>query len=180
MKKLIPILLFSLCLTASAQTNTVPSLPIPISLDFLTNIPTVTNFTQATFGLETGAKLQNSTLENLIKGDLYLRTNWMISAEIENGPSSTVVDSLSLYGGYRKAWSNAEVYAELGGRRNWSTVGDIGPGWQGVVLFGAAWIPITGGHMSLLGGIEIATPPTGAIFNHAPKSTGRLGVKMLF
>lgn len=170
---------------AKAQTNpppeppSVPSLNMPFSLDLLTNIPSTTNFASATLGLETGIATKNGNVANFIKADYYLKTNWMISGEIQNAPVSTVIDSLSLYAGYRKAWSNAEIYAQAGIRRTWSTASEP-PSWQGGLLFGASWFPMTGGKVALTISDGITTSARGHPFASSPGNEFRAGAKLLF
>ena len=169
----------ALCGLVRAQTN-VP-LSIPVNLDFLTNIPTTTNYQTAVAAVEVGALLKNGQVENMLKVDGYYKTNWIVSLEIQNAPVATVIDSFTLYGGYRKAWVNAEVYAELGCRRTFTTTSYGGvPSWQGVALLGASWVPMTGGKWSLFAEGAATTAPTGDIFSTAPGAEMRGGVKLHF
>jgi hypothetical protein len=157
------------------KAQTVDSLPIPISLNFMTNIPTVTNFASATIGLETGVATQSGSTANYIKGDVYFKTNFMASVEIQNAPVSTVLESASVYFGYRKVYSNAELYAQLGGRRTIT----VTPSWQGGLLIGASWYPITGGKVAITASSAFWSSASGA-FKSAPSWELRAGVKMLF
>lgn len=168
-------LLTLLALPAFAQTNTIP---VPLNLDVLTNLPNTTNFSAATIGLETGVAVENGQVANYIKGDFYIRTNWMISGEIQNAPVSTVLDSASLYFGYRKQWSNAELYAQIGARRVFTTDATA-PCWRGAVLLGTSWYPITGGKFALTASTAFLTA-AGNPFNQTPGWEVRAGAKLCF
>lgn len=181
MKPLLTLAVALCCLVARAQTNTTPiTIPAPLNLDFLTNIPTSTNFQSATIGLGTGAMIKNGGVENYIKADYYIHTNWALSLEVQNAPSAAVVDAMTLYGGYRKAWVNTEVIAQLGGRRNWETALDIAPSWQGVALLTAAWKPMTAEPWMIECGAEVDTAAHGNVFKVNPNFTGRAGIKFIF
>lgn len=169
---------------ATAQTtNSTPTqapFAIPgINLNFLTNIPTVQDFTKMKIGLETGVASQNSVVANYIKGDYYLGTNWMLSGEIQNAPVSTTIESASIYAGYRKVWANAELYTEVGARRNFAGDGDVIPSYQSGALFGASWIPMTGGNMALTASLGVWTSPNAA-FSQKPNTEIRGGFKVGF
>lgn len=161
--------------TFAQTTNTIP---VPLNLDVLTNLPSITNFSAATIGLETSAAVENGQVANYIKGDFYIHTNWMISGEIQNAPVSTVLDSASLYFGYRKTWSNAELYAQVGGRRVFTTDATK-PCWRGALLLGTSWYPITGGRFALTASTAFLTA-AGNPFNQTPGWEVRAGAKLCF
>lgn len=184
--KILSLILALSCFTAVAQTtNNIPqSIATPpsfLSMDFLTNLPTATNFQTAKIGIGIGVLERSGEFENFIKADLYVKTNWLFSAEIQNSPSDTIVDSFALYGGYRKAWPNAELAIELGPRKTFTTdATGTHPNWQGVMLLDAAWLPMTGGKFMLTAGLEFATSQRGNIFNERPSMAVRIGTKLLF
>lgn len=195
MKKIIATAVLGLCIfctNSKAQTNVSngnnatndapPSLPLAIpgiNLNFLTNIPTVTNFAAMTLGLETGIATENSEVANYIKGDFYFKTNWMVSGEIQNAPVSTILNSGSVYFGYRKVWANAEVYAQGAFRRTFSKSA-VPPSWQGGALFGASWFPMTGGHVAATASFALLTSPNGNAFGERPNLEVRVGGKLGF
>jgi hypothetical protein len=177
MKKLLVILSLAACISTQAQTNATPSLGIPTLLDALTNIPVVTNFTQAKFGVDTGATIKAGSLENYFKISTYIHTNFIVAAEIQNAPVASVVDSGSFYLGYRKAWANADVYALAGVRKNWT---DINNHTQGLVGVGASYIPMTGGYMPITCELLVPTSPTGNPLKTAPQLEIRVGTSLKF
>lgn len=174
----------ALAQTAEDSTNSTPVVAVPppfLSFNWITNIPTATNFQVATIGVGVGVLERAGNFENYIKGDIYIRTNWMVSAEIQNSPSASVVDSFGIYAGYRKAWPNAELSLSLGPRRTFTTdATGTHPNWQGVLLIEGAWLPMTGGKFMLTGGLELATSQHGDVFNERPSMGFRLGTKLLF
>jgi len=159
------LLLIALALPAFAQTDTnAPPIQIPgISWDFLTNLPSAGTFDATKFDVSTGILLKSKGLENAIHFDFDYHTNWMFTAEIQNGITATVVDAFQLGLGYRIAWPNAEVYGQGIGRRTWTT--DLGqrPSFQGGGAIGSTWRPMTGGRFMLGTEIRILTPEHGSV-----------------
>lgn len=156
---------------AQSITTNIPLPAIPgLNLDILTNMPTSTNFATASFAVDAGVIARSSTVENALKLDTYWKTNWMLSAEMQFNPSTSVVmDSASIMGGYRKPWTSAEVYAEVGGRRTWSTdITGVHPTFQGLGLIGASARPITGNPMLSFVELRFLTSATGSVLNTKP------------
>lgn len=103
----------------------------------------------------------------------------MFSLEEQNAAVGSIAQSLSLYVGYRKAWSNAEVFGQIGGRRNWSASFDV-PSWQVAGLIGCSWFPMSGGKVALTGTASLLTSSTGNIFRQAPAGEVTAGIKIPF
>jgi len=170
------------CGGVAARAQTAPpapvlgNLPVPISLDALSNLPIVTNFSAMTFGIETGVATKNGQVANFIKGDWYYRTNWMTSAEIQNAPVATVLNNAAVYFGYRKVYNNAEIYGQLGGRRTFSTASER-PSFQGGALLGASWYPMTGGRFAITASVFFGTDPSKPLGN-SPNTEIRAGGKI--
>ncbi len=168
-----------------SQTNTPPpppSLPAApfLTLDFLTNLPTASSYPAATIGANVGVLLRNGAVENELKLDAYVHTNFMFSVALQNAPSSAVVDSLSVFGGYRKAWTSAEVYSQVLVRRTWSQNAGDRPSWQAGGALGASWLPMTGGHFSLGAEARLLTSPTGSALNTRPSGEFVVFTKIIF
>lgn len=178
------LILLSLCPcgTSTAQTTNSPPIQIPpLSLDFLTNLPTASSFESAKFGFSAGALLKSGGLENALKFDGYFHTNWMGSIEIQNSPSSTIVDALAAHFGYRWAWPSAEVYSQAGARRTWTTdVSGRPPNFQALGLVGASWLPRTGGRFLLGSEARILTSPTGSVLQTRPAGEFVGWMKLIF
>jgi len=166
--------------TLISGVPSLPSLTLPFNLDVLTNLPTTTNFATASLGLETGVLVKSGGTENYVKGDYYFRTNWMASGEIQNAPVSVALDSASFYFGYRKVWANAELYGQAGGRYTWASAAGTKSCFQGALLGGLSYIPMTGGKVSINLESVFLTSDTGNVFKSSPKWEIRGGPKILF
>jgi hypothetical protein len=124
-----------------AQTNSAsappPALAAPPLLAILTNLP-ATSLGNERLSVCAGTVMRGTTsFENSLSARCVVRTNFAFAAEIQDGPSSSVVDSFGLQVQVRKAWNAAEVYALMGGRRNWPL-----RKWEGVAGLGASWQPM--------------------------------------
>lgn len=168
---------------AQAQTNqpVAPPLQIPgISWDWLTNIPSAKGLDSAKFGLSLGVVV-NGAIENEVKLDAYVKTNWMVSAAIQNSPSSSVIDKMSIHAGYRAAAPNYELYAQFMGRRNWTTdAANIKPSYQIGADFGGSWVPVTGGTWLLGAEFRVLTSDTGKVFDTRPQAEALAFLKKAF
>jgi hypothetical protein len=178
-------------LPVMAQTNTPPAtnppiVPPPIiSLDWATNIMQLvpmTSFQDAKIGLGAGALLRHGQVENAIKGDFYLHTNFMFSAEVQNGPAQTVIDSLSLAFGYRVASTNYEAGFQIMGRRNWSTdpTGNVKPGYQAGFDLNASWKPVTDGRLNPYICNRFLSPDQGSAWKDKWQYEIEIGLKAVF
>lgn len=93
-----------------------------------------------TIGIATGPVMHGaSTFDNALLVDYSFskKTSLFLRAEIQNGTSSDVVNSLGVGGGFYKSWSAARGYGFLMGRRNWNT-----RNWEGVGGLGVAYTPV--------------------------------------
>jgi hypothetical protein len=189
--------LFASVVSLSAQTPSQPTVsslpsvaetpdptPLPaagfINLDFLTNIPTAGSYLDSRFAVGAGVLLRNGSVENELKADCYFRTNWVLSAAIQNAPSATVVDSFTVFAGYRKAWAGAEVYGQALVRRTWALNAGDRPGYQAGALLGASWTPMSGGHFSLGTEARLLTSPNGPALGTRPAAELVVFTKILF
>lgn len=173
MKKLTLILaLIGLALGVYGQTNG-PIVPPPslLNFDWLTNVPLQTNFTKANVEFSIAPVLKNGELENELKGDYLLRTNYAFGLSAGLSPSTAVINRASLHAGYRWAWPNADILIQAMGRRNWQTdVAGVSPSWQGGVNLDVDWIPMTGNRFMLGGGVRFLTSPNGSVFRKQPSA----------
>lgn len=158
---------------SEAQTNAPSPIPplIPaafINLDFMTNLPLQGDLTKAQFGIGAGMLLKNGTVENETKLDVYFKTNWVASASEQNAPAGSVIDSFSVHFGYRKAYPNAEVMAQILGRKNFGTLSLANAftpaSWQGGVSLDANWLPISGGKVFAGTSFKFLTASQGNVF----------------
>lgn len=171
MKKITFILaIVAMALGGYAQTNA-PVVPPPsiMNFDWLTNAPLQTNFQLANFEFSLAPVLKDGALENEIKGDFFVRTNYAFGLSGGLSPSTSVLNRASLHAGYRYAWPNADILIQAMGRRNWQTdVAGTTPSWQGGVNLDVNWVPMTGNHLMLGGGVKFLTSPTGNVFKKQP------------
>lgn len=177
MKKLIAIAVLALAgFTSTAQTTNAPAQPtflLPANtpvLSILTNIPTV-SLQAEQFGVQVATVMQGTTtFENSISFEYVIHTNFAVMAEIQNGGAgSSVVNSAGVFLKVRKAWSQYEVYGDMGGRRNWAT-----GHWEGVAGIGAAYSPTP--HLSCF--VEQRLIATSA--KNAPATETLMGIKLPF
>jgi hypothetical protein len=169
--------------TPPATAPQIPAVPVgPLNFNWLTNIPTVHDLTQAKLGLGFGALLKNGNVENSLKGDYFFRTNWMFGAELQNAPVSPVVDSVTAYPlGYRfLARQNYDLYAQAGARRTWSSGAGNTESWQGVAVLGGTWLPVDGGNFFLFCEGRLLNSTTSRPFSSPPAGEAVAGFKLLF
>ena len=169
---------------AKGQTNAPPPPPTPafnFNLNFLTNLPTKSDFTKASAGFSTAVLLKSGNIENENKFDKYFGTNWVISLAEQNTASASVIDNVSLYGGYRIAWPNAEIMVEAFGRRNWTTANSsTPPSWQGGLNFESYMLPTDGGKFMIGFGCALETSPTGGVFKKQLQAEFGPRLKLIF
>lgn len=189
MKNLISLLFLACALPVMAQTTNGPTTNVPpatslfwipgFNLDFLTNLPTASGFDTAHFGITAGVVTKDANVLNNLKGDIYIHTNWMFSAEIQNAPN--LIDNASIYFGYRLTPTpNHEMYAQVLGRRTLSTdASGTPPGWQGGISVGYGFTPMSGGKLQIITEARMLTSPHGSIFSKSPPTEVMAGVKML-
>ncbi len=133
----------------------------------------------AKFGLGVGLATSDQ-LANVIKADIYIQTNWMVSGEIQNGAVAGVVENLSLLFGYRQAWVSAEMWGQLGARRTFETPDGSPARFQGLFSLGGAWLPMNGGKLMIYGEARLLTPKTGNAFQRQPPGELIAGTKFIF
>lgn len=180
MKTILALLVSLSTLGVMAQTNTPPAPPLPVvNLDFLTNLPSVDNFQDASFALSTGPVALKGDLLYQLSADTFIHTNYVIRGEILNLIDQ--VHSLGLYGGVRKAWPSAHVYSLLGGRRIFGTdLADRRPNWQIVFKGGADWIVMQGGKVKAGTEFGLATARDGFMFRKVEWEVTPIKVTWLF
>lgn len=173
---------------AEAQTNVAPVFPaapsntlteamlnplIPLDtpvLSILTNIPTAT-FDAEKFGITVATVMQGSgsAFESSLAGEYILHTNFLIGAEIQSGTGAQTVDKVRGFFGIREAWPNYEIFAHIGGGRDW-----VSGHWEGIGEFGASY--------KMTGSIACTALETLVVSddNSRPNNETKVGFKLAF
>lgn len=134
-------------LAQTIQTSQVPAAPMPpfpapALGSALTNLPTTTLGAEK-IGISTGTLMHGASSFGMGNNvDYNFTTNIFARAEVDVDNSSSVVDALGVGPGVRKAWTSAEIYAALVGRRNWDTAK-----WEAVLEPGIAYTPASSGSV---------------------------------
>lgn len=132
----------------SARAQLTPSPENTIS-NLVANVPQAATFADAKLELSIGTVMHGTaSFENSVGLRYNITQSFFVGAEVQNGPASTVIDSAAAFFGVRKAFDNAEIYAQAGARRSWITAADGRPAWEFLVGGGAAWRPVQSGFLS--------------------------------
>lgn len=157
MKKIIALSLIAVrLLTSAASAQTAPQMPggplaatnasgqLEVSTNI--NIPQSTSFTNAKVEVFLGAVMQGaSTFNNTIEARYNFTPSFFVGAQIQNSPGASVINAASAYLGLRKAWDTTEVWAKMGGGRDWQ----LGA-WKGEAWVGIAYAPFQDSSQNFL------------------------------
>jgi hypothetical protein len=148
-----------------------PVLPPPGPLDFnwLTNLPAQTNFQLMKFEFSIAPLVKNGELENENYLRAFFKTNYALGLSLGISPSTAVINRLTLQGGYRYTWPNAEILAQGLVRRNWATdLANTHPSWQGGAGLEANWTPMTDSKWKIGMFFDLLTADHGNVFKQPP------------
>lgn len=177
-------LLCATCLVAEAQTNLPvvmpPNFDLLHPLDLLTNIPGQSDFRAATLSIEVGALMHNGALENELLTSYYIKTNYVITAGIENAPVSTILDSIQLGVGYRKVWASGDISLTLGAKRTWGAIAGVKASFQGYARVEASWVATQNGRLCPYVALTVLTPQSGPVFTQRPAGEASAGFRLNF